>query len=390
MIKNDKKKFLLKSKDKNIISKIIIKYIILFINIFCILFNIIFLLKKIIKKYNFFEIKNIDQFYFNLFSKTYKEFSIYLNNKFNSKINKNNDSSYIINEVKTKKIIKLYGVNLFNFTYHKLWLQDKIGDKFILKFDKNNPDYLFYNVFGKKNLNPKYKDSVKIAVLTENFIPDLNEADYALAHSHINYLDRYFKYSLLLWQNYENIKEVREKVLNSPLRTKFCASIISNIRFTDNFRLIFIEELNKYKQLDMGGSYQNNIGGRINNKIRFLTSYKFSIAMENTKGDGYVTEKLIDSFLSGTIPIYYGDYMVDEYINPKSYIHIKGEKDMKKKIEYIKSIDNDDEKYKSLIKEDVIIDKKFSKKIDNELKSFLIHIFEQDKSKAYRKDRRKN
>ena len=60
----------------------------------------------------------------------------------------------------------------------------------------------------------------------------------------------------------------------------------------------------------MGRRYKNNVG-EIKNKIDFLSSYKFSIAMENTEGDGYISEKIIDSFISGTIPIYYGSYMLD-------------------------------------------------------------------------------
>ena len=39
-----------------------------------------------------------------------------------------------------------------------------------------------------------------------------------------------------------------------------------------------------------------------------------------------------------------------------------------------------------MLKENVIIDDKFSNKIDKELKLFLSHIFEQDKSKAFRID----
>ena len=106
---------------------------------------------------------------------------------------------------------------------------------------------------------------------------------------------------------------------------------------TDYFRINFINELSKYKNVDMGGKYKNNVG-KINDKILFLSSYKFSIAMENTEGDGYISEKIIDSFLSGTIPIYYGSYMVEEFINPKSFILIKGEKDILQKIEYIKKL----------------------------------------------------
>ena len=181
------------------------------------------------------------------------------------------------------------------------------------------------------------------------------------------------------------INEIREEVLKSPIRTKFCAAVISN-GFWAHFRSRFLNELNRYKKVDMGGRYRNNIGFRVKDKIKFFSSYKFSLAMENSNGDGYISEKIVESFISGTIPIYYGDYLLDEYINPKSYILIKGEKDLRAKIEYIKSIDNDDEKYRSILRENVIVDMNFTKKIDNELKIFLFNIFQQEKSKARRID----
>ena len=108
--------------------------------------------------------------------------------------------------------------------------------------------------------------------------------------------------------------------------------------------------------------------------------------MENINGDGYISEKLFQSFISGTIHIYYGDYLIDEYINSKAYILIKGEKDIGAKIEYIKSIDNDYEKYRSIMSENALVDDNFTQKIDNELKSFLYNIFQQEKSKAHRID----
>ena len=77
--------------------------------------------------------------------------------------------------------------------------------------------------------------------------------------------------------------------------------------------------------------------------------------MENSEGDGYLSEKILDSFQSGTIPIYYGDYMVEEYINPKAYILIRGKKDIKKKIEYIKKIDNNKQLYKKILNEKLLI-----------------------------------
>ena len=76
--------------------------------------------------------------------------------------------------------------------------------------------------------------------------------------------------------------------------------------------------------------------------------------------------------------------MVDEYINPKAFILIMGTIDLEQKIEFIKRIDNDDELYRRIMKEEVFINKKIREDIEKEQSSFLIHIFNQDKDKAKR------
>lgn len=361
----------------------IISIIIIFMNSISFLINLFLLFeKKLFNSKKFIKFKNSDIFNIYLIKFTYKEISDFLNNKYNLKIN--NLNLYKKNESKLKKIIKIHCIDLFNKTKHIKWLKDKLEDKFIIKFDSNNPDYLIFNVFGNLHLNSRYKNAIKIAIFTENFIPNLTEVDYAIGHYHINYLDRYFKYSVFLWEQLNDINKIRQKVLNNPTRKNFCAALISNSRISDGLRLIFIEELNKYKIIDMGGKYKNNIGRRIKDKIKFFSTYKFSISMENTSGDGYISEKIVDSFISGTIPIYYGDYMLDEFFNPKSYILIKDLNNIKNKINYIIEIDNNEEKYKNILKENVIVDNNYIKKIDNELKLFLNNIFGQEKLKAYR------
>ena len=285
-----------------------------------------------------------------------------------------------------KKEIKIQTIGVF--TYQLNWLKSKLDDEFIIKFDEKNPDYLIYNVFTKEDINKKYRNSIKIAIYTENEMPDLNLADYIIAHYHIIHLDRYFKYSSFIFKNHAEIIKKRQESLKTPLRKKFCAAVISNCyTYFSNFRINFINKLNEYKKVDMGGKCGNNKNGTVKNKINFLSSYKFSISMENSDGDGYLSEKIADSFLAGTIPIYYGDYSLDEFINPKSYILIKGEKDITEKIEYIKKIDNDDILYKAILREKPIIDDNFGYSIDNiEIKSFLKHIFKQDKKTAFRRD----
>ena len=357
------------------------KIILFYSNLLSSIINTFFLIHyKIKNKKVILYFKNIDYFNIGLINSTYKTISDYLNKKYNYKNSKINNFKNGFN----KKKIKINCVDLFNINKFKKWLDKYLKDRFHIIYDTNKPDYLIFNVFGDDHLKRKYENAVKIAIYTENFIPNLDYADYAIGHSHIIYLDRYFKHSIFLWKKFEEIKNARKNALNNSMKKKFCAAVISNDLISDKFRLEFIKELEKYKIIDMGGKYKNNIGGPIKNKIEFLSTYKFSIAMENSNGDGYISEKIVDSFLAGTIPIYYGDYMVDEYINPKSYILIKGKKDLKKKIDYIIKIDNDIKLYKRIMKEKVVINDNFINEINNNLKQFLINIFFQDKNKAFR------
>ena len=326
--------------------------------------------------------RNVDKFIFYTVSKSYVNIANLINKNYNIKSDNKNIRK------KRRKLIKVYGVDLVGSVQRiKKKMKTFFQNKYIIHLDKNSPDYLIYNVFGNENLKDKYKNSIKIAYLSENCIPDFFKCDYAIGHSNIIYFDRFFKLpDCLVWplakiKKDMNISAIKQKAINNLKNKKFCAAVISNVRSSDLFRIKFIEELNKYKKVDCGGMYHNNIKGAVKNKTKFLSNYKFSIAMENSNGDGYISEKIIDSFKAGTIPIYYGGYMVDEYINPKSFILIKGEKDMRAKIEYIKKIDNDDELYKKILMEDVINKEKFE---NANMVDFFDHIFRQDKGKAKR------
>ena len=368
-----------------------ILYIFFFISLILLNVNILYIIKSNKKLLKMIYLKNVDSFFINFSLLSYKE----MIRKFNQKRHNNslallNYTSFfpkkLITKNQKKKLI-LYFVDSYDLQIN--FVKNILQSKYIIKISPNNPDYLIYNVFKCQHLDKNFTNSIKIAIFTENQIPDFNIADYAISHAHINYLDRHFTYQkfffskLLLFNKY--YKKARNKVLLEPIRKKFCAAVISNFWFSNYFRINFINELSKYKNVDMGGKYKNNIG-KIVNKIEFLSSYKFSIAMENTEGDGYISEKIIDSFLSGTIPIYYGSYLLDEFINPKSFILIRGNTDIKEKIEYIKKIDNDNNIYRNILKENILIDKNIFKKYNKEYEEFLFHIFEQDKNRAKRLD----
>lgn len=54
-----------------------------------------------------------------------------------------------------------------------------------------------------------------------------------------------------------------------------------------------------------------------------LTDFMFTIVIENIRTNDYFTEKLIDPFLTGTIPIYWGCPNIGEYFNTDGMILLK-------------------------------------------------------------------
>ena len=79
---------------------------------------------------------------------------------------------------------------MFNLTKNRNWIKSKLDDEFIIEFDSPDPDYLIFNVHNlykdiNEDINPKYQNSIKIAIYTENIMTDMNYADYIFNHYHI-------------------------------------------------------------------------------------------------------------------------------------------------------------------------------------------------------------
>ena len=65
----------------------------------------------------------------------------------------------------------------------------------------------------------------------------------------------------------------------------------------------------------------NSYKGTISHKIETLSKYKFSICYENARDiSGYITEKIIDCFLAGTVPIYLGADNICDYVPESTFI----------------------------------------------------------------------
>jgi len=272
---------------------------------------------------------------------------------------------------------------LKNFDVHKILLE-----KYEV-IESDTPDYVIFSEFGGENYGIENRiDCVKLFLSIENRDPNFGITDYAIGIHYINNGDRYFRkptetHQLTALGNVYNATKLRGVGTSNR---KFCAWVVSN--GSGSVRNQFFEELSKYKTVDSGGSYKNNVGGSVDDKLGFLKNYKFSICFENSKTAGYVSEKLSDAFEAGTIPIYYGDDTVLELLNNRSYIHVIDENDFKDKIDLIKKIDQNDTLYEEMIREKIVIDDSRYPKEVQKYKDFIYHIFEQDKQKAKRFERK--
>lgn len=99
-------------------------------------------------------------------------------------------------------------------------------------------------------------------------------------------------------------------------KTNLCSFISSNKIITighklrHNIRSILNDTIDQY-----GSGYNY-----ISNKADGLRSYGYSIVVENAIIDNYFTEKIIDCFLTGTIPIYYGTKCVKDIFDSNGII----------------------------------------------------------------------
>ena len=301
--------------------------------------------------------------------------------------NKNKNKNDIVIKTYPKEKRKIYvkymdfwpAFRLERFDVHRI-----LKERYEVIFS-DYPAYVIFSEFGGQNYDIENRiNCVKLFLSIENRDPNFANTDYAIGIHYIDKGDRYFRkptetHQLTAIQTVYNVTQVKNIDVS---KKKFCAWVVSN--GGGRVRNLFFDKLSQYKVVDSGGHFRNNVGGSVGDKIKFLTNYKFSICMENSKTQGYISEKLVDCFEAGTIPIYYGDDTILELLNNKSYIHIKNEDEFDEKIELIKKIDNNDTLYQEIIREKIVIDDTRYGRELQKYKDFIYHIIEQDKEKAKR------
>jgi len=249
-----------------------------------------------------------------------------------------------------------------------------------------NLDLIVTSIFG--DTRPIYRDfsgKVKILqVLFENAYPDFNFADYSISYYDLGFYRnlRYPHWALRDFERRNNFYEDYEFQFQNQI--EFTDDLFDNrsneipMAIRNHYRngTEIIEELFKKFKINSCGNWLNNvpkIDDKIESKIKYFNKFKFSLAFENSVDDGYVTEKLYESFVANTIPIYFGTDAAKKDFNPKAYINVLDYDSVDDLTKAINEVMYDKERYKEMITQKRIIN---YVDYDARLREFLVNIIE--------------
>lgn len=231
-------------------------------------------------------------------------------------------------------------------------------------------DLVVSSVFGHTQSDP----SKTIAYIGENVRPSYIGYNYSLSFDWDSYGGRNHRlplwYARLAWpgfeqkprrpnmhnHGYEQLIDIesltKPRKLNLEQKTKFCALIANN---PEGLRINLYNTISQYKQVDGYGNMFNRPLRQ--SKLDILPQYRFCLCPENSVYDGYVTEKLIDAYAGGAIPIYSGATAVDWEFNAHAFLNYYDMTDMNWFIKHIKKIDSDDEEYVTMYEQPLLENK---------------------------------
>lgn len=225
-----------------------------------------------------------------------------------------------------------------------------------LILDSENPDYLFYSCFGQKYLD---YDCIRIFYTGENLRPDFNVCDYAIGFDYMEFEGRYLRFPSYAMDGaqFDQLTQGNAMPGEVAIKRNFCNFIYSNAS-ADLVRDRFFKLLSEYQQVDSLGPHLTNcsvpIGARYasdwrESKVITQQDYKFSVAFENSLGNGYTTEKLLHALISNTVPIYWGNPRVADDFNPAAFVNVHDYDSIDQVIDVVRQLDSDHEAYLKML-----------------------------------------
>ena len=215
-------------------------------------------------------------------------------------------------------------------------LRSKIGSEGFIFTDKiEHANVLiesvstFYSMMNQKKWLLSFLFSYKPLLRTPNEIADHFSkytaviSPFGFDHPACVSLPPFMSYlqSTFLW------KCILERPTQTEIPPKFCCCIVSNGDFYCRNRMF--QELSKYKPVDSIGDYQRNVDVRFVDKVgsaeyfNVLSQYKFVLCFESAIEGMYITEKIINAYISRAIPIYFGASVCKQIFNTDAFLYLE-------------------------------------------------------------------
>ncbi len=200
-------------------------------------------------------------------------------------------------------------------------------------------------------------NQIKVFSATEAFAPNFNEFDFAMGFDPINYGDRYLRRNTLhRFEDFFDYSQIIEPVNSQENWTsRRDVSFIYSNAHAHKFRDDFYFALNKEINVDSMGRHlktrrikENSTDWR-ENKIEMERGYRFSIAIENAFHFGYTSEKIITSFLAGSIPLYFGNPEIHLDFNPARFVNLHNFETIETAVKYVVELSSSPERQMKIL-----------------------------------------
>ncbi|MFI5054599.1 MAG: glycosyltransferase family 10 domain-containing protein, partial [Acidimicrobiia bacterium] len=181
----------------------------------------------------------------------------------------------------------------------------------------------FFSDFGDSHAG---FSGCKVQVSGENRRPRYDDADFAIGFDR-RIDEHYLRYPLWAWDVDTSALLVPSAERHPESPAEFCAFVAMNP--ASPIRNELFRALSARGFVHAPGALFHNtdgIGAREDadwrtTKIDYLRKFRFTIAGENDAYPGYTTEKIVDAFLAGSVPVYWGDPLVERDFNRAAFIN---------------------------------------------------------------------
>ena len=135
---------------------------------------------------------------------------------------------------------------------------------------------------------------------------------------------------------------------NFEKRKKFCVAFIGKAY---PFRMQALSALSEIQKVEVFGAIARKDA---KSKFKESQNYKFVFAFENDLYPGYVTEKVIEAWATGAIPLYWGSDPAN-YINPKAVINLADFDSMMEFVDFVKEVNANSKLWEEIASQPILL-----------------------------------